>query len=421
MPDAQPTSFLPPALVRASAYTPSQVAQLGAPRGLVPHTTTLPATTDSDFPVAASITPQHANAEAPGIAAPTLGLGPRTRFRFHAHDAEFPVVPPSNLTSDPVTARRAGAVRKTKEMPSAARWLSLCFVAIAAAAAGYYFGLPVTTEREVGNLPSLGASEGRGWTQNDRERLNDILLAESRQQTREMNDLVRQLRDARPRLAGLSLLEARAAMAARTFSEAEVSLQRAAQDPFADKVEIHLLRAANFGQQRYLKEMRSDLGDAIALDPTRAEFHYQRAEVDRRQGRTQESLAGYSRAMVLAKPNRFPSRETIEFRRRLLLIESGRESELDAKAYNAAFAQPSPSGDWLLTAAAVALQRKDAETAARWLRAAREAMPWPDYVERIDDYFFRIHTDEPNLKDLFPTRVERAQIHAVTPPILKDP
>ncbi len=94
---------------------------------------------------------------------------------------------------------------------------------------------------------------------------------------------------------------------------------------------------------------------------------------------------------------------------------------MDARAYQAAFAQPAPPPDWLLTAAAVALQRKDMETAARWLQAARSSMPWQDYVERIDDYFFRSHANEPSLKDLFPTGAERAQFHAAAPPVLNDP
>jgi hypothetical protein len=429
MPDVEPTSFLPPAYVRASAYTPGEVARLGIPRGLVPHALRDPVapsgvgttTTVATLVIPSEPIPPPRDPIAPELAAPTLGLGPRTRFRFQAHDAESPVVPPSNLTRDPATARRAGAVRKLPKMSGLVSGLSLLSVAIAAGAAGYFLGLPPLSELEFGDSRADGVSGGRAWGSADRRKLETILAAESLHQPREMHELIDQLRATRPHLAGLPVLEARAAVALRSFADADVGLVHAAQEPFADRAEIFAVRAANYANQRHLDEMRSSLSGAISIDPTRVEFFFQRAEADRRQGRTQESLQGYDRARALARPGRIPSRETIEFHRRLLLIESGREAELDAQAYQAAFAQPAPPADWLLTAAAVALQRKDVETGARWLRAARAAMPWNDYVGRMDDYFFRNHADEPGMKDLLPTQAERARLHAAAPPILKDP
>ena len=109
------------------------------------------------------------------------------------------------------------------------------------------------------------------------------------------------------------------------------------------------------------------------------------------------------------------------FRRRLLLIEGGRESEIDASAYQNALARPAPLGDWLLTAAAVALQHHDLAEAARWLKRARAAMPPQEYLERIDDYFFRVHAGRPELNGLFPTNAERSQFLADARPVLVDP
>ncbi len=348
-----------------------------------------------------------------------LGLGPRMRFRFQANDAESPVAPPSNLTRNPNTARRAGAVRKLPKVSGIAQWLSLGVVALAAGAAGFFLAPPLSGETSAGGIRGERA-EGRLWSPTDRKKLDAVLVAESLAQPRAMHEQLDRLRAIQPRLAGLSVLEARA-NALHSFADANASLMRAAQEPAADLVAISYARAAIYGAQRQLDEMRKCLAEAIALDPTRAEFHFQRAEVDRRLGRTQDALEGFERALALTKTGFAPGRAAIEFRRRLLLIERGRETEIDAQAYQAAFAQPAPPADWLLTAAALALQRKDSEAAARWLRAARTAMPWAEYLERIDDYFFRNHADEPGMKDFFPTQAQRSEFHAAKPRLLKDP
>ncbi len=428
MSDVQPTSFLPPALVRASAYTPEQIARLGVPRGLVRFVPRVEATPQAavagrDPSPAAEIeaaTRRAAVAESPATSTPNMGLGPRARFRFQAHDATVPTAPPSNLTSDPFFTRRAGAVRKLPKVSGLARWLSLGLVAIAAGAAGFFLARPISSEDEGGDAAARRSSDSRTWSPVDHRQLEAILAAESRRQTNETAALLNRLHATRPHLAGLPLLEARAA-APRSFADVESHLARAAEEPQADLAKVAFARAANYAAQRNLDAMRRYLDEAIALDPTRAEFHFQRAEVGRRQGWTQEALDDYDRALLLARSGLNPSRELIAFRRRLLLIERGREAELDAKAYQAAFAQPSPPADWILTAAAVALQRQDPETGARWLRSARAVMPWREYVERIDDFFFRNHIDEPGLKDLFPTDAERALFHASAPPVLRDP
>ncbi len=316
MPDVEPTSFQPPAFVRASAYTPSQVEQLGIPRGLVPYVPRAPAAdAANDEPPNLPKPPDtKAGQAAPASATPRLGLGPRTRFRFQARDPESPVTPPSNLTSDPANSRRAGAVRKMPKMSRVARWLSFGSVAVAAGAAGYFLALPPSLDSDEGDGPESRVSTNRSWRPGDRRKLEAILVAESLRQPRKMKEILAGLRATQPRLAGLPILEARAAAASGSFADADASLVRTAQEPWADRVALSFARAANYGQQRRFDEMRACLSDAIALDPTRAEFHFQRAEVDRRKGRTQESLEGFDRALVLAKAGLVPSRETIEFR-----------------------------------------------------------------------------------------------------------
>lgn len=420
MPDVVPTFDLPPGFIRASAFTELEVAHLGVPRGLVPHAPTR-GTAAPDR--ASQIDEMQARLEAlraepaPG----GTGLGPRARFRFQAHGSEREVDPPSNLTRDPATSRRAGAVRKTQKPPATLRWSLVAAVGAAAIVGGYWLGRPPGSEPAATAADERADSVSSDWTTADRDKLAVILAAENSNRPGEMRELTRDLLANRPQLKWSALLEARASVAARLHSEAEVFLERARAAGAGGAGEIAFLRASNFGAQRKLDEMRNCVDDAIAADPVRAEFHFARAEIDRRLGRVDESLASYARALERARVGRAPSVELMAFRRRLLLIEGGRESEIDASAYQNELARPAPSGDWLLTAAAVALQHHDLAEAARWLKRARAAMPSQEYLERIDDYFFRVHVGRPELNGLFPTSAERSQFLANARPVLVDP
>ena len=419
------SSLHTPAFVRASAFTPAQVEQLGVPRGLLPYKPNgpepAPASEIPAMPEAAVTAMAEVLLATAAQPAPAHGLGPRTRFRFQAHHAEAPIVPPSNLTTDPNTSRRAGAVRKIAKVSALAQWLSLAAVAMIALVAGFFFASPGTGNAETREATAAKRLEQGAWSAADIQKLNAILVAERAGRTREMSEMIERLQTTRPNLSGLPLLEARAALARRVYSDAEVMLARGARETSAEPAEISFGRATVQARQRRFDETRAWLTDAITRDPMRAEMYFEKAEVERRLGHTSDALATYELARALAQPGRIPSRETIDFHRRLLLIERGRETEIDAKAYQAAFAKAEPPADWMLIAAALEFQRRDAAAAAHWLKASRDAMPWREYVTRLDDYAFRNHVEEPAVRDLFPTPAQRDQLHAELAPFLIDP
>ena len=71
-----------------------------------------------------------------------------------------------------------------------------------------------------------------------------------------------------------------------------------------------------------------------------------------------------------------------------------------------------PSGYWLLTAAAVALQHKNLSEAATDLGRARDALGAVTFNELLNDYFFRAYADRKELADFFPLdpAARRAQL-----------
>ena len=420
MPEVSPTFDLPPGYVRASAYSEQDVARLGVPRGLVRHAPTeAPASLDRSDQIDAMQARLEALREE--SASPGTGLGPRARFRFQAHGTEREIDPPSNLTSDPSTSRRAGAVRKTRQTTVLRRWALVLAIGAAAAAAGYWLGRPAFDEQEASRANDVTGFGRPGWTPADREKLAAILAAETSARPRDAVELSGQLAANRPHLTGTAVLKARACLAARLYADAEVNLERARSAGTGDQSEIAYLRATNFGRQRKLEEMKTSLADAIAADPLRAEFYFARAEIDRRLGLVDDALAWYTKALERVRPGRYPSSALISFRRRLLLIEGGREAEIDTAVYQTELAKPAAAGDWLLTAAAVALQRRDLAEASKWLQRARASMPGQEYLEHIDDYFFRVHAGHADLKGVFPSPAERARFLASSRRAIVDP
>ena len=70
---------------------------------------------------------------------------------------------------------------------------------------------------------------------------------------------------------------------------------------------------------------------------------------------------------------------------------------------------PQPTGYWLLTAAAYALQHGDLAGAADALKKARVALPPETYVGLTNDYFFHNFASRPELAALLPADTPQAR------------
>ncbi len=270
-----------------------------------------------------------------------------------------------------------------------------------------------------------GRSAGPLWQEADLPRLDAILSAERALSIEEMGRLLGQLQSERPGYPGLEMLAARQAQLARRWAEAEVRLSRlSTENAEIDNeltAELAFLRARNYAAQRKLLEARNCLDEAIRRDPRRPEFHYEQAELNRRMGRVGDAMAGFDRALARSASGRVPSRTTIDFRRRLMLVETGREAEIGSETYLEELNKANPSGEWVLTAAAVSLHRGQFAAGAQWMQRARGLMQPNAYLAAIEDYFFRAHAGRPELKDCFPTAAERAQFILKSLPFLADP
>ena len=124
----------------------------------------------------------------------------------------------------------------------------------------------------------------------------------------------------------------------------------------------------------------------------------------RRQGRFQDAIDKFRQALQRLPAGEAESesqRDCAAFKLRLAQIELGHDSEIKPDIDNQ-LRQPSPSGYWLLTAAAFALQHGDMHGAVDAFQKARDALPTGQYAALTDDYFFHSFAEKPELTDSLP-------------------
>lgn len=442
--------------IAPSAYSPDEIRVLGIPRGLLPFSALEglqlePATSQDGESSAAEDALEEAAAAVAGPGPepqpdPMLdevieGLKKRIAELRAARSGS---VPGQNVIAPPAASPAASLWRATRPKKAPVFGLKGFLLLLLVAGGAAFGGLevrkwmypeetapaPVPTVRPalpsptpVAGVPTVPAKPL--WTENDIRRLDAILSAERALSLEEMGRLLTQLQTERPGLPGLELVGARHAQLLRRFADAEVRLSRLAaevgdSDPELT-AELAFLRARNYASQRKLLEARNCLDEVLRRDPRRPEAHYEQAELNRRMGRVGEALVGFDRALARAGSGRVPSRAMIDFRRRLMLVESGREAEIGTETYLAELGKTNPAGEWALTAAAVSLHRGQFAAGAQWMLRARALMQPHAYLAAIEDYFFRAHAGRTELKDCFPTVAERSAFLLKSTPFLADP
>ncbi len=411
---------LPPS---AGAFTPEEIEALGVPRGLIRYAPPAPEAAVSSEGLTESASSEDLDELIDSIAARLDAL--------HAHVPRR-IAPTGLVVQLPEQSplRRIGAPAGSgHEALGIGRILGVTLLMVGVSATAFFGGFkarhafapaaPVDPPTVESDPPE--PAEERSWGDAARAQLDEYLSAEKADSIDEMGLRLAALQKDHPKLPGLEMLAARQALRAGRVADAEVRLSRlAGEGEAAERAEAGYLRGQNHAGKRKLLDASRGIQEAIALDPFPAEYFYERAELDRRMGRISEALAGYQSAMLRVQTGQMPSRGQIEFHRRLLLIEAGREVEIGTERYLAELARPEPPGEWLLTAAAVSLHRGGFVDASRWMQRARATMPADAYLASIEDYFFRNHTGRTELQAVFPAPAERAAFLARRHPFVPE-
>lgn len=374
------------------------------------------------------------SAESPRPASPTVNrFVPVTETApAPASDAASPAAATDAKSNVALSKFKAGPTdrRPRTGLREGHRWgrIALC-VAVAAgcAAAGWLVGRNASGHRDPISRTAPEVAAAAVWLPAHLERLRQARAAERAGDLRTALRLTTELAksvDLGPQLAAY-----RATLTTRLSylndAEADITMRlRPNISPDASAA-LNTARAFNFVRWRRFNLAIDAFAAVAQADPGDAFNLLQWAETLRRKGNFPEAIdkfqEAFSRIDPAASPYAEPQREYIAYARRLSLVENGRETELQPEL-GQRLAAPAPSGYWLLTGAAAALQKGDLPAAVDILEKARAVLSPDHFRVLLDDYFFRSFAHHPEITPfLSPSTPEQQQARLLSMDYFVDP
>ena len=206
------------------------------------------------------------------------------------------------------------------------------------------------------------------WTADGITQLDAVMAADASGDLKKAHQLALDLREKMPDAPGLALYLTTLQTRQGNTNDAEVEASKLV-DPFAPPLQAADVNAHLgfiYARSRDFPRAVAAFADAAAADPFNPGYFQLWAESLRRSGQLQEAINHFREAemrLPIGQPSVEARREDLEFKVRLTQIEAGKDDELKA-AIDERLQQPLPSGYWLLTAAAYALQHNDMTAAA---------------------------------------------------------
>ena len=184
-------------------------------------------------------------------------------------------------------------------------------------------------------------------------------------------------------------------------------------------------RGFNFARRREFDRAITCYAAVAQVNPfdTANLLHW--GETLRRKGSLAEAADKFQEALArlpaTASPYAHAQREYIAYERRLSQVENGRGADL-ALELGKGLATPAPSGYWLLTAAAVALQKGDMPAAVSALKKAQATFPPEQLGGLLSDYFFHSFAYHPEtIAFLVPSTPRQSQARRLSMDDFVDP
>lgn len=224
------------------------------------------------------------------------------------------------------------------------------------------------------------------------------------QLTREPDKALQKLREAlekNPDLRGVRYQMAVAAFQAGDTGQAETFAAESIEHG-ENVADAHILRGTLAARDGRHEEAAVEFAAAVAAEPANAMAYYNWSESLRHTGRPQEALEKLAAAM-----SRNPGEPLYALKQRLARIEAGDGLEELRRETIAQMQLDPPSGDWLLTAAAIDLSQGETASAARMLQGARLHMQPILFVGILqEDPFFKRHKANPAVAPYLDVTIE---------------
>lgn len=350
------------------------------------------------------------------VEAPRLVLPTVNRFVPVSESSAAPVdiapPEPAAMTGD---AKSNVALSKFKASPTEMQWrtgarksplalrLALAVGAAAVCAAvGFMVGRHASAPGALAFGKAPEAAPASPWLPQYSEILRQARAAERAGDLRGAMRLVSELNKNVEFGAGLCAYRGSLSTRLGYYNDADADISRML-DPNVrpdDAVILNTARAFNYVRWRRFPLAADTFSIVAQADPTNVFNLLQWAETLRRKGNLPEAVEkfqeAFSRVDLAATPYAEPQREYIAYARRLSLAESGREAELQPEL-DQRLAAPAPSGYWLLTKAAVCLQKQDMPGAVDALQKARAVLAPEHFRALLSDYYFRSFSPRPEI------------------------
>ncbi len=289
------------------------------------------------------------------------------------------------------------------------RWRAFSLLGILASATATYFAMTYLRP-SAGNAASPGKTSSTpagAWSDAALQQLDQALAADQAGDARGALRIASALlTPGAPPPPGLDLYLASLHSRLERNYDAEADLLRLnVSAPPAEAALINERLAFNFSRTRDFEKASEHYKDASRQDPFSATLYYRWGEAARHLGHFSDARAIFRRALdrvPTGQPEHESLRECIGLKARLCAVEEGQDEKFQAELAER-LKEPVPSGYWLLTAAASALQHKNLPEAAGFLGRARDALGKEQFDELLNDYFFRAYADRKELADFFPS------------------
>ncbi len=214
-------------------------------------------------------------------------------------------------------------------------------------------------------------------------------------------------------LAGMNYRLAVLAVQRNDRLDAEQRLERSFHDDenVADGCYILARLAADKGDY---EEAADQFQRATQAQPFIGKYFFYWAELLRREGKPQAAVTAFEQALV--RPYSAESGDLYLFKQRLAKVEFGHDDAFNSELANHLKENP-VAGEWLLLAAAQALDRQAFPEAAEHLRLASDRLPSILYATLTRDYFFQTHAKRSEVASLL-GRTPNNDISAAGPTVL---
>lgn len=255
-----------------------------------------------------------------------------------------------------------------------------------------------TPPREIASPAPAISEEGKPKNQEALERLARALQEQNTGRYEEAYASYHEALKLDPDLRGVECQLGIASFQTGDHEKARRHLNRSIEEG-EEIVASRLLLGVMLAKEKNYAEAEEEFLEVLELAPAEAQAHYNLGEMFREQGRFEEAILRHRQAVLTN-----PQEPLFAFKLRLTRIQAGEMQAVETETREQLLLA-TPTGDWLMTAAAVNLKRAEWKEAAKMLAYAAGAMQPQMFFAMLQDPIFTAHAGRPELQPFYQVEI----------------